>query len=802
MKPSSESKRSADGELPGHVRVAVIGGGINGCSMLYHLGRLGWTDAILLEKNELTAGSTWHAAGMVPGFAESLLVTHILKTSLDFYAWLAQNAEDPVDVHRCGSIRLARSEEEIDENRRFLGIARELDMAAEIIGPARIRSLYPLLETDGITGGLWLPNDCYTDPSQTTHAIAKLARRNGARIFRHAEVQVIERLPNGSWRVQTSRGAVNAEYVVNCGGIWAREISALVGGVLPAISIEHEYLVTETMPAVEALDFELPMLWDMSVPMYTRADRKGLIVSCYEDRPKFFGLDGIPPEFGQQLLPPDLERTESRLEVIFGMIPALRTAGVRSVVNGPTPRSADMMPLVGPAHGYENFFVMCGVSGGFLFSGLTRYAAEWLIEGAPSINMAAFDVRRFGSYADARFAAARLASSHAFEQPVYHPYTEPEAARCAWTTPLYDRLKAKGAVFGVVNGWEVPNWFAANGMAAIDKPSHGRANWFEPVGVECRGVHEGAGLLDWSCVGKFEVAGPGAERHLDRLSANRLPQKTGSLRQAPVLSAKGSLASHLLIGRLGPDRFYVTGEPASAARDGDMLRHGAPADVAVTSLSNRFGALALAGPKAGEVLSGLGVSADAGFGFWELRIAGAPARLLRLNWGPIPVFEIHLPMECLLAVFEAAMATGARQGIVDFGLRARHALRIEAGIPAWGVDVGWNCDPWQAGLGRFVALDKAEFAGKQALAGRARGRRLARIELDVPAGARALDPWGDEIVLAGERLAGVVTSGGFGHGVGRSVALVMLDPELAPLGSRVEVEILGRRYEGVVAACA
>ncbi len=790
-----------------HVRVAVIGGGIIGCRTLYELARLGWKDLVLLERGELTQGSTWHAAGMVAGFSENGLITRIMKESLDTYARLEAETGVAVGFHKCGGIRLAHTADEMDENRRFLGIARGVGMEAEMVGLDRLRALYPLLEVKDIAGALWLPNDGYTDPSQTAHALAKGAREKGAQIHRQTEVQAIRRKPGGGWRLSTTGGEIDAEIVVNCGGMWAKEISALVGGVLPAVSIEHEYLVTETIPEIAALDFELPMLWDMSVPMYTRSDRKGLIVSCYEDHPKFFGVDGVPKHFGQELLPPDLDRTESKLAAIFAMIPPLAEVGIRTVVNGPTPRSPDMRPLVGPAHGYDDFFVMCGVSGGFLFSATARYLAEWIVEGEPSINLAPFDVRRFGDYGDKHYAVARLSSGHAFASASYPPHFEPPEARPAWTTSLYDRLKAKGAVFGVQNGWEVANWFAPKGVPAEDRLSYDRTNWFPHVGAEHRAVTAGVGVLDHSALGKFEVSGEGAEAHLDRVSANRLPA-VGELAPSPMLTAKGGIAALTMIGRLAGDRFYVTSAPGSTQRDVHWLGRNARQDVRIDDVTHRTAVLTLAGPQAEQLLARLGgfgwtAAGHPAFSIRELRIASVPVRVIRHRLGAVPVWELHHPMQSQIALYDAVMAAGAHFGIVDFGMRTLDSLRLEAARPLWGADIAWHSDPWRSGLGAFVALNKGEFVGREAaLRAReqGRGRHLVRLEIAPDEARRQIDPWGDEPVLAEGRDVGVVTSAAFGHGAGRCFAFAEVDHGFAEPGRGVEIEILGERYPARIVA--
>jgi dimethylglycine dehydrogenase len=796
----NESGNSGPQSLPTHARAVVIGGGVMGCSTLYHLARLGWRDIVLLERLQLTAGSTWHAAGMVPGFAESLIVSQVLKDSQETYLQMGRDAEHPVDVHRCGSIRISRSADEMLENRRFVGMARILGVEAEIIGPEEVRRLYPLLETDGIVGGLWLPNDVYTDPSQTTQAYARGARSAGAKIVQNAKVKSIERKLNGDWQITTSLGVIEAENVVNCGGAWAKEISALVGGTLPAVAIEHEYLVTEDIPVITGLSAELPMLWDMGVPLYTRADRNGLIVSCYEDHPLFFGVDGVPPEFGQQLLPPDLGRTENRLATIMKMIPALQSVGIRTVVNGPTPRSPDMMPLVGPAHGLRNFYVMCAVSGGFLFSSTARYLAEWMVHGRPSINLAPFDVRRFGDFADKHYATVRLIAGHAFEAPVYFPHSEHTGARPVWTSPLYSRLQLKGAVFGSIAGWERPNWFARDGAEAADHPTYGRANWFDPVGKEYNAVRAGVGVMDATSLGKLEISGPGAADYLNRRSANRLPQ-AGELRRSPLLTDTGFLIGLLLMARLGEERFYATTAPGCALRDGDSLRWGAPAGVRVDDITNRVGALRLAGPRARDALLASGIGAHAPIlkgrsGFCEVRLRSIPVRIMRFSWGDIPLWELHTPMENLLALYETVYSAGSAFGIVDFGARAATAMRIEAGVPFWGVDIGAQLTPWQAGLEHFVRLEKGEFIGREAVrkSRSQSGPVLAGFEIAKGASEKVIEPWGDEPIMSGERCIGAVTSAFYGYGLGCPVGLALIERDGLALGGKVEIEILGERY--------
>jgi dimethylglycine dehydrogenase len=532
--------------------------------------------------------------------------------------------------------------------------------------------------------------------------------------------------------------------------------------------------------------------------MYTRSDRKGLIVSCYEDHPKFFGVEGIPPQFGQELLPPDLERTEHRLLQIQEMIPALKKVGIRSVVNGPTPRSPDMRPFIGPAHGYDNFYAMCGVSGGFLFSSATRFLAEWIVEGQPGINLAPFDVNRFGPYADKHYAVQRLSSGHAFASAAYYPHMEAPEGRPCRTTPIYDRLKAKGAVFGAVNGWEVPNWFAPQGEKAEDVPAYERTNWHPHVAAEVKAMREGVGILDWSSTGKFELSGARAAQWIEHLCAGTVP-RVGEFPAAPFLNAQGRVAAMLHVGRLAKDRFYLVGWPIDAARDAHWLGTHAAKDAAVADVSTRWGILALLGPKAESVVKALGLDpATKPDSIVETRLGNIPLRLVHLDAGETPIWGFHHPMENQIAVYEALTEAGKTHGIRDVGFRAYEAVRLEAGVPMFGLDYWMESGPNDVGLGGTLRKDGA-FLGHEALTERAangKARRLVRLE--IAKGARPVDPWGDEPVAINGQDVGHVTSGGYAHGRGASMAFAMVDTAHAKPGAALEVEILGDRYKAKV----
>ena len=557
------------------VRVAVIGGGIVGCAMLYYLTRQGCTDALLIEKGELTSGSTWHAAGQVPFYSPDPFFSRIHKLSFDTFERVQEETGEPVGLHKCGSVRLGHTEEELLEYCRFAGFAPHLGIECSIIGPDEARALFPYLEGPDFAGALHVPGDGFTDPTQTTNALAKAARAAGAKILRHTRVDAIHRRPQGGWRIETSGDKsemVEADIVVNCAGAWSPRISAMVGGHLPMTAIEHQYFVTESVPGLAERAEELPILRNMSVPYYIRQERDGFLVAAYEEETLYWGDFAPPWDFDQALLPPDLDRAMPFIEATMAEIPVLGTVGVKTVVNGPTPRSADLTPLAGPAHGYPDFFVMTGVVGGFLQCGTAKYVAEWILDGAPSIDMSPVDIRRFGDYATRAYTEAKLDVSHAYSGSVYHPHSESSAGRGARTSAVHGRLAAKRAVFGARNGWEVPNWFAPDGMKAKDAPSYRRANWFPPVGEECRAVRRGVGVIDMSSLAKFALAGPEAEAVLAGMSANRLPQRPGGMTIAPMLNARGGVAAWLAATHLGKGGFLLTGSAASEQRDFGLLR--------------------------------------------------------------------------------------------------------------------------------------------------------------------------------------------------------------------------------------
>jgi dimethylglycine dehydrogenase len=786
--------------MKSHTRVAVIGGGIMGCAMLYHLVRQGCTDAVLIEKGELTSGSTWHAAGQVPHFAESPLFARIHYESFESYKRLEKEIGEPTGVRAVGALRLARTDDQVREYKRYLAFARPIGIEADLIGPNETRALWPLLEFDGFKAALHTTRDGYTDPSQTTHGFAKAARAHGAEIYRNTRVIDLSRTHSSEWQITTSQGTIIAEIVVNAAGFWGPEISAMVGGSLPILAMEHEYLVTEQAPELIQLDREMPVLRDLNVPTYVRQERQGLLVACYESHPVFWGLDGIPRDFGQELFAPDVERAAPQLESTSEMIPALKRLGIKTVINGPTGRTADLRPCIGPAHGLPNYYTFCGAVGGFLQSGFGKYLSEWILEGEPSIDLSPVDVRRFGSYATQSYAVAKVSVGHAYSNPVYYPHGEPSKGRPARMTPLYARLLAKGASFGVDNGWEVPNWFVPEGVAPDDGTRFERQAWVRYAAAEACAARDAAGLLDLSSRGKFEVDGAGAATFLDWVCAGRMPDSGFAVR-APFLTAKGHLATVLTLERVAADCFYLTGEARSEQRDLDWLQtHMRNAEARISNVTARDGILWLGGPSSAAILGEFGIKRD--ISAWQVgdacvvAIGFADARILRVDDCVSPAFHIIHKIDSQLAIYEALTAAGAKHGLKDIGRRAHDALRIAGGHGSWGIDFASDTTPTEASLDALVAWDKGDFLGSSA--GQSNGKRLVRIAVSHDDVA-PVDPWGNEPVFAGDREIGHVTSGTFDLSLKGSVALALVDMAAVTPATPLAVEILGTRRRVVMA---
>jgi len=781
-------------------KVVVIGGGIAGCSLLYHLTRLGWSDVVLLEQHELTSGSTWHAAGLCTQFNPSYNLMKLLRYSLDLYEGLEAETGQPVDLHRCGSLRLAGSQDRLDEFAHRRGIAEQLGVPFEIVSPERAREIFPLLDTQGIVGAAHLPTDGYIDPTGVTQALARGALAKGARILRHTAVTAIEREPGG-WRIETQKGEFRAEIVVNAAGQWARQVGRLIGTELPIVPLEHHYLITEPVDELAELEAELPVLRDTDASFYVRGEGGGFLVGPFERNTRPWGLEGIPEGFHSSLLPADLVRLEDVLSAVARRLPAFANAGIKNVVNGPDGYTPDGRCLMGPVPGLPDFHVLAGFSiFGIVFSGgAGKYAAEWIVDGQPSDNMWELDVRRFDEYASSTtYVAQRACEVYAHEYAIHYPEEERPAGRPLKTSPLYDRLLSKGAVYGARFGWERPLWFARE-VSARDEYSFRRGNWHAAVGGECRAVQSGVGLLDQTSFAKYELSGPGAEPLLDRLCANRLPGSPGRIALTQMCTRRGGVECDVTVTRLDGDRFYVVSAAATERHDHAWIAGHLPDDgsARLENLTSRFGVLTLAGPRSRDVLQGL-TSTDCSreaFRFFrcrELHVGMAPVRALRVSYVGELGYELHHPIEYQRYLYELLTEAGAPFQIVDWGYRALDSMRLEKAYRLWGVDMSADWTPLEAGLERFVDFDKGDFIGRDALLRqRERGveRALACLVVDSP----DADPHGYEPVLAGDETIGYVAAGGYGHRVERTIALAYLPAAYLEPGTELGVAILGAR---------
>lgn len=789
-----------------HARVVIVGGGMMGIGLLYHLAEEGWTDVVLVEKGELTSGSTWHAAGQCPHFIGSLSMAHIHFYATQLYPKLEAMTGQSAGWHGCGGIRLALTDEEVDWFRYVHGISKLVGYEAHLIPPGEIRRHHPLLETFGVKLGFLTVSDGHVDPSSAANALAIAARRRGATIEKRTRVTNIERLPSGEWRVVTDRGSITCEHVVNAAGSYAPQVGAWTGLRVPCVNMLHHYIVTEPLDEVKALDRELPVVRDPYSHSYLRQEQKGLLVGPYEQEgARTVFDDGVPWEFESELLPPELDRLTPWLERAAERLPLFGRAGIRRVVSGAITHTPDSYPLLGPAPRLRNYWMACGSSIGIAQGpGCGRYLAQLMVHGEAEINMLDFDPRRFGDWCDEDY--VRKTAIHDYEHMYYchKPGEFFDVGRPKRTSTLYRRLAEKGAVWAVAAGWERPKWFAPPGVE--ERYGFRRTNAFEHVGREALAVRERVGVMDLSSFAKFDVRGPDAAALLDRLVANRLPRRDGGIVLAHFLDEAGRIVGEVTITRLAPDHFYVLSGAASEVRDLDRLRQGVREGerVEIENLSDSFGMLVVAGPRAREVLQPLTPTSLANPDFrWltgrEIELAGVRLRALRVNYVGELGFELHCPMADLERVYDAVWEQGEKHGIADFGAYAMNSLRLEKAYRGFGQELTNEVTMYEAAMERFLALDKGDFVGREAtLRANEKGPRFRLVYLEVD--AADADCLGNEPVFADGRRVGVTTSGGYGFAVGRSLAFAYVEPALSAPGTSLAVEILGDRRPARVLA--
>ena len=796
--------------MQSHARAVVIGGGIVGVATLYHLVKKGWSDVVLVERRELTSGSTWHAAGLLPLFNMSYSVGQLHKYSVSLYRTLEEETGQDVGLRQVGNIRLATSADRMDEYRQYAGVARTIGVNVEFLTPGEVQALWPLCVTDGLVGAIRHPDDGYVQPADLTQALARGARAGGGTIHRNTTVTGIEQKRNDEWIVRTDRGDITCEHVISATGNFARRTGAMVGLDIPVIPVEHQFIVTEPHGAIQerrAQDLpEMGVLRESDGSWYMREERGGLLLGPYEKGAPACYVDGPSEDCEYELFPDDLDRLMPHIESAIRRVPAFAEAGVKEVYNGAIPYTPDGSPIVGPAWGRRNFWLNEGHSFGITAAGGAGWQlAEWIVEGEPTIDMLGVDPRRFGDYASKAYLRRKNEEAYANVFTVHYPDEERPAARPLRTAPCYERMKARGAVFGQKFGWERPNWFAPEGVAQEDHWSFRRSRWFRHVGNECRNVAENVGLLDMTAFAKARISGAGAEAFLDRLVANRLPKEVGRVALCHALAPNGGVHSEFTIQREGSDCFYLVSAGAFQRLDHDWIRRHMPRDgsVQLENLTGAMGVLVVAGPKSRDLLARVcDAPLDNAHFPWltarEASVGLAPAKLMRLDFVGELGWEIHHGIEYQNHIFDALMEAGADTGLAPFGLRAMDSLRVEKSYRLVGTELSIEYAALESGLDRFVHPDKGDFIGRdRLLAWRDRGFENAFVTLEVY-GLEGADPLGNNPVYADGNLVGRSTGGNYGFRLNRSLALAMVRPDLAVRGGSLEIEVLGERYEASV----
>jgi dimethylglycine dehydrogenase len=781
-----------------HAQAVVIGGGVVGVSVLYHLTKAGWKDVVLIERAELTSGSTWHAAGGMHTINGDPNVAKLQQYTIKLYEEIERISGQSCGVHITGGIMLAGTRERLDWLKMAQARGRYLGMELEILSVDEAAKLFPLMNKKHFTGAMLDPIEGHVDPYGVTHAYAKSAEIAGAEVVRRNRVTDLKPRADGGWDVITEQGTVRAEHVVNAGGLWAREVGRMVGLELPVLAMQHQYLITDDLPEFAGKPEQLHCI-DFEGEIYLRQERGGMLMGTYERAGVPWSEHTTPWDFGQDLLPNDLERIAPSLEVGFEHFPALGAAGIRKVVNGPFTFAPDGNPLIGPIKGLKNFWVACGVMAGFSQGGGVGLAlAHWMVDGDPGADIWGMDVARYGDWATLAYTNAKVRENYSRRFRIRFPNEELVAARPLRTTPVYDRLAEANAVFGEYCGLEHALWYAPPGTAPSENVTFRRSNAHEQVAAECRAVREGVGLLEISTYGKFEVTGPGANDWLTRVMANHVPA-AGRIALSPMLNERGKLIGDFTLGHLEQNRIFLIG---TLAAENYYLRwferHAPPSGVRVRPCATEYVGLSLAGPRSRSLLQELvreDLSNDA-FPFLTFRrvdIGMVPAIVGRISFTGDLGYEIWVTSDYQRALYDLLVRAGSAHGLRLIGARALNSMRLEKGFGTWAREFRPIYGPYEAGLGRFVDLNKGDFIGRAAaLKDKERGGGPLRLVSFSVAAADA-DASGDEPIWHDGRVVGAVTSGGYGHSAQASIALGYVPAELAGTSAGFEVEILGAR---------
>ncbi|MER9339963.1 FAD-dependent oxidoreductase [Mesorhizobium sp. M0601] len=841
--------------MKSHAKAVVIGGGVVGCSVLYHLAKSGWTDIMLIERSELTSGSSWHAAGGFHTLNGDPNVAKLQAYTVQLYKEIEEISGQSCSLHLTGGVMMADTPERMDFLRLAHAKGRYLGMDTELITPSEAKAMFPLMDETNFVGAMWDPVEGHLDPSGTTHAYAKAARKLGAEIVLRNRVVELTQEVDGTWNVVTEQGTVKAEHVVNCGGLWAREIGRMVGVELPVLAMEHMYLLTEPMPEVEEFNKstgrEMIGVLDFKGEIYTRQERNGILLGTYEKACKPWSPVSTPWDFGHELLQPDIDRIAPSLEIGFKHFPGIEKAGIKQIINGPFTFALDGNPLVGPVQGLTNFWCACAVMAGFSQGGGVGLAlSNWMVHGDPGFDVWGMDVARFGEWATLRYTNAKVRENYSRRFSIRFPNEELPAARPAQTTPLYDTMLANNAVMGDSWGLETPLWFAPRGSEPKDVVSFHRSNDFRPIGEEVRATRARVGVTEIANFAKYEVSGPGAEDFLNRLMTNRMP-KTGRIVLTPMLNEFGRLIGDFTIAKAGPrggeERFMIWGSSAAQKYHMRWFEKHLPKDgsIRIHRFDQTLVGLSIAGPKSRDLLQKL-VDVDMStkafrfMDFREMAVGGAPCMVNRITYTGDLGYEIWMAPAYQRLVYKAIKEAGEEFGLVDFGMRALLSMRLEKNFPTWFRELRPIYGPFEGSMDRFIKLEKNDFIGREAAAKeQAEGPKLRRVSFIVDAadadvmgdepiwakvggkdygtvekphgyGAPRFDAGGKEVrgsnaaegasavrgIVDGDwRVVGWVTSGGYAHYVEKSMAQGYVPAALAENESAglFEIEILGHR---------
>lgn len=798
--------------MQNHARAVVIGGGCVGAGILYGLSKRGWTDVVLLERTQLTAGSTWHAAGLIPSYARDRSIGTMIQKSIEIYEGLEAETGMHVGWHKCGQLRIAKSAERLNEYKSYMDVHHSQGIRAELLDARRVKELWPLLRDDEeMLGALYHPDDGHIAPADVTMAMARGARDRGAKIYQNTEVRAVSRTASGEWKVVTNQGEILCEHVICATGNYARQTGAMFGLEIPAIPIIHQYWITQAVDEIrqrkEAGLPEMPILRDERFEGYLREEGDGLMFGPYErtEHLQLFAEDGVPEWFGADLMEEDFDSVATNWEAAAESVPVLGRVGIKANVRGPFQMTPDELPLMGKAWNAPNLWLAEGVPGGILWGGaLGYYLSQQIVEGGNDIDTSVLEPRRFGDYANKNWTRPKVREAWGTHAEQHFPGEDRPAARPAKTAPSYDFLDRRGAVWGVLNGWEHPNWFAPK---EVEQKNQYSWRWTEKgryVGQEVKAVREAAGMVEMTFMTKFDVSGPGAAAWLDGLLANKLP-KVGRANLTHMLTERGTVLAEYVVARLEEDLFFLVGTPSAERYYFDELARRLPADGSVTlrNVSNERAGLAIVGPKAREILAPLTQQGleNADFPWFGVRNVNlglaSDVRMLRVNYEGELGWEIYCPIQYQRGLIELIHAEGQKHSMRLVGTQALESLRLEKSYRSMFRDMNLELTAWESSLDRFIAMDKGEFTGRAALAAaKAQGVRQRTVTVSIPAeGASVL---GGESLFHEGRLVGRLTSGGYSYTFGHDIGIALVPVELAKAGQTFGLTVLGTPREATV----